>query len=455
MANIVWDIDGVCVDINKYLLDKGTDYFKNKFNRNIENINGITAIDMFGCTEEEEIKFWKSHLNLLTYSQFQELRPGLKETMETLHANGDKNIICSARAKCCESNLIGRLMRFVVTNWLKQLPIDEIYFVSPKNSAREKLEICRKVNATTIIEDDLENIELLRKEFPTIYYHVNSDINKVNLKNVLPACNFDELYLQVEKIKKPDNYSNFRFLDRKEREQLKTEDLEKYYIEYRKVMLKMPYDQNKRVQQEKKYEKLYYRLYKLHSIFASKTIVINPDMLNYIQKNCKEGKIFTIASHTTMDDIQQVEKTLGDMAYFLVKKEIIDYPIIGKFVESLGCIPVKRDQLESRRYSRNQAEKLLLRDKDIIILPEGTRNRTQEAIAPFEKGALSIAHNTGKTLVPIAMKRFDIDAKEVYLKIGTPRKIQIGVDLSIETHNLEQEMKSEILSINQYVYKKR
>lgn len=454
MANIVWDIDGVCVDINRYLLEKGTTYFKNKFNRGIENESGINAKDTFGCTEEEEKRFWTHHLNLLTYSIFQNPRPGLKETMEAVHANGDKNIICSARAKCDESSFIGKVMKIVVLNWLKQLPIDGVYFVPHKNSAKEKVEVCKKVNATTIIEDDLHNIEALRKEFPSIYYQSNQSL-ELEMENVFVTSNFDEVYLQIEKIKKCNQYTNFRFLNRKEREKLEYDELKRYYDEYRQVMLQMPYDQEKRSKQEQRYYKLYHSMCRFHSLFASKTIVINPEMLDHIKENYNEGKIFAIASHTTLDDIQQVEKALEDMAYFLVKKEITDYPVVGKFVESIGCLPVKREQLESRRYARNQAEKLVLRDKNVIILPEGTRNRTINPVGPFEKGALSVAHNTGKLLVPVAMKRFDVDAKEVYLKFGKPRKIQIGTDLSVETHNLEQEMKSEILDMNQYIYKKR
>lgn len=442
MANIVWDIDGVCVNLNKYLLSKAPSFF----HQEAINPNAISVREMFLCSKEKETEFWTHHLNLITYSIFQPPRPGLVETMQQIHKNGDRNIVCSARAKSAESGIIGKIIRKSIVNWFKkyQLPVDEFYFVSYKNSALEKMEVCKKVNADVIIEDDCENITLLSQQFPVIKYvtEYNKDLEGEKIYN---AENFDSVYLMIQRIAH-NQYLNFQFLSQEKRRLLSQEELENYYRQYREILLQMPYLDEKRRKQEQNYKKLFPFMQKFHSIIASKSIVINPEMIEHIQSQCGEGKIYILASHTTLDDIQQVENIIDEMSYFILKQEIERYPIFGKFIDSIGGIYVKRDDAESRRYVRNQAEKLALREKNTLVLPEGTRNRTAGAIIPFQKGALSIAQKTGKFLVPIAIKRQDSE-HYVKLKICMPRKIKPEADLDVIIHQLEQEMIEEISNI--------
>lgn len=450
MANIVWDIDGVLIDYQKYLLETAPSFYMKKFNKNLVNPNSISLAEMFNSTEKEEIMFWENNLNLLTYTLFEKVRYGLKDVMDKIHENGDRNIICTARAKCDEDSLIGNIMRKAVYNWIDKnnLPIDEIYFVPYKNSPIEKLKVCKKVNATVLIDDDVENAKVVSKEIPTIIYAGNYNQGLTD-KNIFYANNYDSLYLEIEKQKGNSDFSDFKFLNRQERESLSYDELKDYYDKYRLVMMKMPYDAQKRLNQEQKYKKLYSKMCDIHGAISANTIVLNEEMLDNIRKNYPGGKVFIIASHTSLDDIQQVESVIDEMSYFLVKNEFSKYPLIGKFLESIGCIYVERENQESRIYARSQMEKLILRDKNCIILPEGTRNRTNNTVGNFEIGAASITQRTGKYLIPIAMKRYDNQTKEVYLKICEPRKISINEDLEIVTNNLEEELTNEINLIEQ------
>lgn len=451
MANIVWDIDGVLVDLEKYLLKKAPKYFKEKFKKELKNPNSIDLKEMFGCTEKQEKMFWAHNLNLLTYSLSEKLRYGMKETMDKIHEDGDRNIICTARAKGDENSMIGKIIRQAVYVWIAKnnLPIDDIYFVSHKNSAEEKRNICKKINAIVVIDDDSKNAEIISKEIPTILF--STDYNKdITEKNIKRANCADEIYLEILKLKQIPYLQEFKFLNREEREELSYDELEAYYEKYRQVMLNMPYDYEKRDNQEKKYNKLYNTMLHLHSLLASKTIILNPEMIERLKNNYKEGKIFAIASHTTLDDIQQVEKVIDEMSFFLVKSEFSKYPIVGKFLESIGCMYVERQNPDSRIYERKQMEKLVLHGKNVIILPEGTRNKTTNPVRKFERGASSIAQRTGNYLVPIAIKRYD-KKNEVYLKICEPRIVGIKEDLETITSELETEITTEILNIEKQV----
>lgn len=451
MANIVWDIDGVLVDLEKYLLKKAPSFFEKKFHKKVVNPNSIDLKEMFDCTKEQEEMFWTHNLNLLTYSLFEKMRYGIKETMDRIHADGDKNIICTARAKCDEDNFIGKVIKAAVYTWVSKnnLPVDDIYFVSHKNSAEEKFEVCKRINATVMIEDDMNNAKLISKEIPTILF--STDYNKnINSENIVTVDCADAIYLEILKLKQVPYVQNFRFLNRDERQNLSYEELEEYYKQYRQVMINMPYNQEKRNKQEEKYKRLYDKMERVHSLFSSNTIILNPEMVDNLKRNYQQGKIFVVASHTTLDDIQQVEKTIDKMSFFLVKNEFSKYPVVGEFLESIGCVYVERQDKESRIHSRKQMEKLVFHGKNIIILPEGTRNRTSSVVRKFEIGASSIAQRTGNYLVPIAIKRYDGEHK-VYLKICEPRKVDINEDLEVVTSNLEQEITKEILSIEKQV----
>lgn len=451
MAKVVWDVDGVCVNYKKYILKKAIPFFKNTYNKDVINLNTINLQEMFQCSEQEEINFWKHHLNLLTYSIFEKARPGLKEIMDKIHECGDENIICSARAKCGEDSILGKIMRIACNYWIRknELPIDEIFYVPYQNAAKEKLDIYRRINPLVVIEDDPDNISIISREFPVIKYCDDYNANVVG-DNIIPVNNYDSLFLAIEQIKNPCKYEGFKFLNFAERNQLNDMELMEYYAQYRLTMMDMPYDRIRREYQEYEYNKMYKRLCMLQNIVGANTKLINPEMLNVLQSLKDTGKIFIVASHTTLDDIQQVEKAIGEMSFFLVKHEISSYPIVGNLLKRIGCEYVIRDDIESRYYVRNQLEKLVLHGKNVIILPEGTRNKTTNPILPFEKGCLSISQKTGCPLIPIPMKRTS-DGKIAYLKICSPRVIQVQDDILLKQKELEKEMTDEILNIKDII----
>lgn len=451
MANIVWDIDGVLVDLEKYLLKHATVFFERKYGKKVINPNTIDLKEMFGCTKKQEAEFWTHNLNLISYTIFEQPRYGVFNTLKKIHENGDRNIICTARAKCDENNMIGKIMRASVEHWIKKngLAIDEIHYVSYKNSAQEKLDIIKGLNPTVVIEDDPDNIKLISESVPVIKYETNYNRDLTG-KNILTATSDDSLYLLIEKIKNNKDYVDFNFLSKTELSNLTKSELKKYYEDYRKVLVTMPFDKEKRKEQTKTYNGVYKVLKAVHSKIASEPVVINPEMLDLINEEYTDGNLFAIASHTTLDDIQQVERIIKAMSFFLVKNEFSKYPIIGKFLESIGCIYVDREDSASKRYSKKQIEKILLNKGNAIILPEGTRNRTSNPVGKFQLGAVSISQNTGKFLIPIALKRYDKDHK-VYIKILDPRIIDINADVVEETQRLEQEITVELASIEEYV----
>lgn len=446
--NIAWDIDGVLVDLEKYLLSKAPSFFKSKYNKNMVCSESIDLKRMFDCNAVEEADFWTHNLNLLTYSLFEKPRYGVVETLEKLHDDGHKNIIVTARAKCDEKSAIGKIMRWAVKQWIKKngLKIDGINFVSYKSSAVDKLEICKSINADIVIEDDVNNISAISEVIPVIKFATSYNKSLAG-DNIYEAADYDSVYLTIEKLNNRADFKEFNFLDKEQKNNTSKEELTNYYDKYRRVLKLLPFDLKYRERQLKKYYRSHDFMEITHKMFCSKPVVINPEMLDEINTEYKnKGKLFIIASHTSLDDIQQLERVLSEMAFFLVKAEISKYPIVGRFLESIGCIYVQRDDRRSKSYSKKQIEKLLMNDYSAIMLPEGTRNKTENPIIPFQRGAVSIAQNTGKCLIPVAIKRYDQD-KKVYLKMCQPRHISIFDDVEEETRKLEKEIIKELIHI--------
>lgn len=85
---------------------------------------------------------------------------------------------------------------------------------------------------------------------------------------------------------------------------------------------------------------------------------------------------------------------------YLAKKELTRVPIFGLIVKKL-CVLVDRGNAESRRKSIQYLQKTLKAGYSIFLYPEGTRNKTNDLLQPFQKGAFKLAIQTG---TPIAVQ---------------------------------------------------
>ena len=83
--------------------------------------------------------------------------------------------------------------------------------------------------------------------------------------------------------------------------------------------------------------------------------------------------------------------------HFIAKKELFE----GKmkwFYLSFGTIPVDRNK--KNPLAMSVAKKFLLNDEVIGIFPEGTRNKDRVGLLPFKFGAVKMASEIGKKIIP-------------------------------------------------------
>lgn len=155
--NIGFDIDGVLTDIERFQLEKGAKFFKEKYNKEIVNKKGYDIKEIFDCTNSEEKAFWTKYL--FPYSIKAPIREGASEITKYCHQKEDKIFIVTKREFTDRDDSLGKLMRYIVEEYLKHngVEYDEIIF-----SKGSKLDAIRRFDIEVMFEDSAKNIEELK-----------------------------------------------------------------------------------------------------------------------------------------------------------------------------------------------------------------------------------------------------------------------------------------------------
>ena len=129
----------------------------------------------------------------------------------------------------------------------------------------------------------------------------------------------------------------------------------------------------------------------------------------------KEGPIIFVGNHINALDPVMVMSSTDRTIHYMAKQEIFK-GLHGLIFKKIGLIPVNRSR--SNPLAVIEAEKILNSGGAIGIFPEGTRNRTQNDLLPFKKGAVIIAQRTNSKIVPFAIRgKYKLFRKNVVLEL--------------------------------------
>lgn len=431
--NIGLDIDGVLIDQEKFQLQKGIKYFKREYikkyfqehkiklnksdiqvfdsvtgkgfnGKEIDltkhyikiNSNGYGIADVFNCSEADESKFWYKYM--IEYALFAPFRKDAARVINQLHKDGNTIIPVTARAKSNENSIVGKFQRAMVILRLKTsgIPYDKIVFCSYKKGQelQDKVNACIDNKLELMIEDKKSNGETIEQQTDTkIFLYATRNNVDIKSKNILRFVNFSELY---NGIKKHQETEKFSLLHKEEKDQLTTLERGNYYKAYRDYHTKYVYDKDIAAKREKKLK----RVIKYGKFVFDKIVkheIINPDRMP------KEDGIIITINHRDMLDIPLVMRAIGPRAYHpMLKAEFLDTKAEG-ILTDLGCLFVNRYDKSIREQARETASKRVLTGSNIIVCPEGTRNKTDKPLLTFDFGAVSIAQNSGKRIYPCAI----------------------------------------------------
>jgi hypothetical protein len=197
--NIGIDIDGVLTNIQGFNLKHAPRYFKRMFNREVVDESPYDIRDVFNCTEEEYKAYWKKYL--LKYVTLEPARKGARKTVRKLRKDGHQIYIISKRVFTCRDDFLGKIMRFIVHNWLWRNGIryDEIVFCD-NDIPDSKGTACLDKNIDAMVDDEPVNIEAIAPIAKVICFDApyNSDCSGENISRV---HNWDEVYALIEELR--------------------------------------------------------------------------------------------------------------------------------------------------------------------------------------------------------------------------------------------------------------
>lgn len=135
----------------------------------------------------------------------------------------------------------------------------------------------------------------------------------------------------------------------------------------------------------------------------------------------KDGSLVVAANHVHAFDPVLIGSCTKRTLHYLAKKEL--YKGIKKlFFDIVGTLPV--DRKNTNEGTIQKAEETLKKGRVIGLFPEGTRNRTNQDLLPFKKGAVNFAKNTDSLIIPVAIVgEYKIFKNSLTVIFGKPYKI--------------------------------
>ncbi len=110
-----------------------------------------------------------------------------------------------------------------------------------------------------------------------------------------------------------------------------------------------------------------------------------------------------VANHQSNLDIMVCFAAIPLPIRFLAKKELFKVPILAPAMRAIGIVEVDRQARSAALTSINeQSAEVVRRGHSLIIYPEGTRSRSGQ-IAPFKKGAFTMAVAAGMPVLPVTI----------------------------------------------------
>lgn len=388
--NIAFDVDGVITDFEWFLDVYGAKYFRTKVKQKIEKkINSDSVAERFGFAKQWEHRFYRRYL--YWYVRKYPIRENASEVLRTLRRQGNKIYIITARALVEQSNILGKLSRYLLIKWLKRnrVEYDEIYFVSNENSSEEKSHLAKELGIDIFVEDNPQNIRKLNYVCKVIC--VDADYNQ-DVSCFAHALDLAEVYWYIHSV------NDFEKLDFRTRESLPKAQKVQYMEQMLRYYHALPFDKEFLVTVEKNIGKALFWIGHLFCLFFPFKIV-----KGVFPSPCR--KFIFVCNHRSALDIPLCYVVLHPIKARILTKREFEFSILGSFMRWLGFFFVKREDKKSRKIVQNLMIQTLLHDGNILLFPEGTRNRTENKLLPFKMGAVYMAQVTGAPIIPIIIKR--------------------------------------------------
>jgi 1-acyl-sn-glycerol-3-phosphate acyltransferase len=114
-----------------------------------------------------------------------------------------------------------------------------------------------------------------------------------------------------------------------------------------------------------------------------------------------------ISNHRSYLDTAALFAYAGKRIGLVAKKELLKVPVLGQGMSFVNVIAIDRSNPDRARRSMEKARSVMEKGYSFGVFAEGTRAMPDELL-PFKKGAFHLALQTGKPIVPVAIKNTDM-----------------------------------------------
>lgn len=113
----------------------------------------------------------------------------------------------------------------------------------------------------------------------------------------------------------------------------------------------------------------------------------------------KGQNYIVVCNHNSLMDVPVSTPFMPQANKTIAKKSFTRVPVFG-WIYSFGSVLVDRNNDESRRKGYEAMKQVLQTGLDMVIYPEGTRNKTGNPLKSFYDGAFKLSVDTGKPIIP-------------------------------------------------------
>ncbi len=122
----------------------------------------------------------------------------------------------------------------------------------------------------------------------------------------------------------------------------------------------------------------------------------------------KKTSYVFVANHQGPYDIFLVYGFLGRNFKWMMKKSLMDIPLVGKACRSAGHISVDKSGPKAVQHTYEQARQVLRDGTSLVVFPEGSRTFTGH-MGFFRRGAFQLADELQLPVVPVTIDgSFDV-----------------------------------------------
>ena len=162
------------------------------------------------------------------------------------------------------------------------------------------------------------------------------------------------------------------------------------------------------------------------------------------EENIPDEPVLFIGNHRSYFDIPIMLVALDHPHGILAKEELANIPLLSRWMNLLGCVYVKREDVRGSLQALKDAADVVKNGESFTIFPEGTRYKGVEGGAgEFKAGAFRIAIKTGAPVVPVAIS----GARALYEDHGCivrPGSVRVTILPAIRTAGMKKEEQTQL-----------